>query len=127
MQKLTSGFGHLQTKIMPLKAFFLCAAIGTLFACSGKERPSYNPVTNNIPQGGITINYDPASTLTNIDEINSELSDDNRDIFSNSLAWYGTEATFGFDAIHGKSASELIDIVNCLKTSHTDTQYKCVE
>lgn len=127
MQKLTYGFGHFQTKTVNLKLFFLCAAIGTLLSCSEEERPSYDPITNNIPQGGITINYDPASTLTNIDDINSELSDDNRDTFSKSLSWYGTEATFGFDVIHGKTAAQLVSIVNCLKVSETEVQHACVE
>jgi len=96
-----------------------------LIACSPEERPSYATYENNIPDGGIKINYDPETSLTNISEIQQQLNKNDEQVFISSLTWYGTESEFGFDYIHDKTAKELVDIVNCLKTTQPNLQQSC--
>lgn len=95
--------------------------------CSLEERPSYEPLQNSIPSDGIAINYDPNSSLTNITEIQSQLSEADEKVFTASLSWFGTESDVGFDRIHGKTAKQLVDIVNCLKTTAPDQQATCLD
>lgn len=93
--------------------------------CSGDNFPSYEPINNTLPNSGIKINYDENSSLTNIQEIQEQFDSKNSEVFMKSLTWYGTEANYGFNYIHGKTAKELVDIVNCLKTSNISKQEKC--
>jgi hypothetical protein len=95
-------------------------------SCSIEEYASYEQFQNNIPPDGIRINYDPDSSLTNIEEINSELKGDDKDVFTKSLAWFGTESEYGFEMIHGKTARELVNIVNCLKKTSPKEKSKCI-
>jgi len=95
--------------------------------CSYDEHPSYKPISNSLPDGGPTINYDPNTSLTNIPEIESYLGEKNAEIFNKSLSWYGTESNYGFEYIHNKNAKQLVDIVNCLKSSTPKDNNKCIE
>jgi len=99
--------------------------IALLLGCAPDEHPSYKPIQNSLPSGGLTINYDPNNSLTNVPEIQALLNENDLEIFTKSLSWYGTESNFGFDKIHNKNARELVDIVNCLKVSAADAQNKC--
>lgn len=96
-----------------------------LIGCSSDEHPSYEPIQNSLPPGGPSINYDPDTSLSNIPEIERSLNDKDVEIFSKSLSWYGTESNFGFDHIHNINAKQLVDIVNCLKTTDKEHQGKC--
>lgn len=96
-----------------------------LSACTEYDHESYQVLLNSIPAGGPTINYDPESTLTNIEKITSELSKNESDIFNESLGWYGTESDFDFNYIHGKTAMQLVNIVNCLKVTKNDDKPLC--
>lgn len=96
-----------------------------LTACSYQEHASYGVLPNTIRAGGTTINYDPQSTLTNVAEITSELNKEDGMVFSQSLAWYGTESEFGFDRIHSKTARQLVNIVNCLKVTDQKSKPLC--
>lgn len=107
-----------------LRIFIILFAVFSL-GCSSDEHPNYEIIHNSIKSGGPTINYDPESSLTNIPEIQEYLGENDELIFTESLAWYGTESNFGFDKIHNKNAKELVDIVNCLKTNAVNEQEKC--
>ncbi|MCL6272182.1 hypothetical protein M3P05_19870 [Sansalvadorimonas sp. 2012CJ34-2] len=105
-----------------MKRLLLLTTLVLITACSGDNFPSYKSIENTIPDGGLTIDYDPNNTLTNIPDIESQLSEDHQLIFNESLSWYGTEANFGFEYIHKKTAHELVEIVNCLKTTPPESQ-----
>jgi hypothetical protein len=106
------------------KIIYLLVLLITVLGC--EERPSYKPIKNTLPEGGIEINYDPQTSLTNIQLITDSLSTENATTFERSLSWYGTESNYGFQYIHGKTSRELVDIVNCLKTSPVENQDQCV-
>ena len=109
------------------KIVILLFFLSLLAACTYEEKISYKPLINNIPQGGEQIDYDPDSSLTNIQRIVSKLDKKNKQVFEESLSWYGTEAEFGFQYIHGKTAYELVNILNCLKITKPNDQKKCFE
>jgi hypothetical protein len=116
-----------QIKIKVRSSSFIILLPLIFIGCSFEERPSYQAYQNNIPAGGIGINYDPNSSLTNITEIQSQLSEADEKVFTASLSWFGSESDVGFDRIHGKTAKQLVDIVNCLKTTEPDQQSACLE
>lgn len=106
-------------------AILLAVAI---VGCSLEERPSPNVLENTLPEGGPTVEYDPATSFTNIDQVTSNLNAPNAEKFNASLGWYGTESTFGLEKLHGKTAKEVVDIVNCLKNSEkVEQQSACFE
>lgn len=106
------------------KTLFLIL-IALVISCSADEHPSYKVIQNDLQSGGPIIKYDPNSSLTNISDIQEYLSKKDSEIFTESLSWYGTESNHGLNKIHNKSAKELVDIVNCLKTSIVSEQDKC--
>ncbi len=85
-----------------------------LIGCSTEERPSYDIFQNTLPPGGPTLQYS-AQGLYGVDELLSPLSEEHAKIFSQSLQWYGTEAESGLNQLHGKTAWQIVEIVNCLK------------
>lgn len=97
------------------------------FGCELEERSSYAPIANTLPEGGATLEYDPnKNSLKNVDAVRASLGGDDAQKFDSSLSWYGTESDFGLEKTSGKTARQLIDIVNCLKQSPTkDQQEAC--
>lgn len=108
-----------------MKKILFLILVTLVIGCSTDEHPSYKAIQNTLQSGGPPINYDPNSSLTNISEIQEYLSKKDSEIFTESLSWYGTESNYGLNKIHIKNAKELVDIVNCLKTSIASEQDKC--
>lgn len=108
---------------------YIITFLFVLFAtsCSQEQHPSYEPITNNLPPDGKTIVYDPDSSFTNIEAISRELSVEQAQTFNKSLEWYGTEASLGLDRLHGRTAKETVDIVNCLKVTKPDNAENCLK
>lgn len=96
--------------------------IFVLFACSLEERPSYKAYENTLPEQGATLQYDPEDGLTNLDRVKAGLQEGDLTKFNRSLEWYGTESHFGLEKIGGKTARELVDVVNCLKQNEPNQQ-----
>jgi hypothetical protein len=103
-------------------------AVLVVSACDVQEsRPPYEPLQNIIPAGGRLIEWDDERKQLNIEEVKAGLDDKSRAVFSDSMDWYATESDFGFDSLNGKTASEAVDTVNCLKASAPDSQQGCME
>ncbi|WKD49694.1 hypothetical protein [Microbulbifer spongiae] len=106
-----------------MKRYILSALIVfTLFACGLEERPSYKIYVNTLPEQGPVLQYDPESGLTNLAQVKAGLQERDLDKFNRSLDWYGTESHFGIERIDGKTARELVDLVNCLKKNEPNQQ-----
>ncbi|MCP4340785.1 MAG: hypothetical protein GY799_18325 [Desulfobulbaceae bacterium] len=98
-----------------------------LAACEIEEsRPSYNPIENTLPKGGELIKWSQDQGLLNISNVEENLNNENRKIFSKSLEWYATESDLGFEHLSGKTAKQTVDITNCLKTTTPESQKNCV-
>lgn len=111
-------------KYIALALLLLVTAVG----CSMEEHPSQTLIENNLPVGGPQIKYDPESSFINIDQVTENLNASHSEKFKASLGWYGTESTFGLEKLHGKTAKEVVDIVNCLKKSEkVEQQSACFE
>ncbi|BFM15699.1 hypothetical protein R50073_18820 [Maricurvus nonylphenolicus] len=100
-------------------------AFSIVLGCSLEERPPYESIENTLPAGGVAIAYDPASSFTNIPEVQEALTEEQKAVFTSSLSWYGTESNHGLEKLSGKTAKQLVDIVNCLKTSDSQQQERC--
>jgi hypothetical protein len=110
----------------------LCAtcfiAVLVVSACDVQEsRPSYEPMQNIVPAGGRRIEWDDERKRLNIEEVKAGLDDKSRAVFSDSMDWYATESDLGFESLYGKTASEAVDAINCLKVSAPDSQRSCLE
>lgn len=104
--------------------------IAVLFvsACDVQEsRSSYESLQNIVPAGGGLIEWNDERKRLNIEEVKAGLDDKSRAVFSDSMDWYATESDFGFESLNGKTASEAVDTVNCLKVSAPDSQQGCME
>lgn len=97
-------------KLLPLLVF-VCLILG----CQSEQRPSYEVLENTLPEGGAVIHYDPEIGLTNINQVVSTLSPADAEVFNRSLEWYGTESSYGLDRVAGRTANQLVEVVNCLK------------
>lgn len=106
--------------------FAMLLAVATV-GCSLEERPSPNVLENTLPEGGPTVEYDPATSFTNIDQVTTNLNAPNAEKFNASLGWYGTESSFGLMKLDGKTAREVVDIVNCLKKADKEQQPACFD
>lgn len=95
--------------------------------CSLEERSSQTVLENTLPEGGPTVEYDPATSFTNIDQITTNLNASNTEKFNASLGWYGTESNFALVKLDGKTAREVVDIVNCLKKAEKEQQPACFD
>lgn len=103
------------------------AVLILLTACDIQEkRPSYRPLKNSVPSGGLLIQWNKEQGLLNIDDIEASLSDEDRQVFSQSLGWYATESDYGFEHLAGKSARQAIDTINCLKAALPENQQNCL-
>lgn len=110
-------------KNISLKILLAVVTVG----CSLEERPYQAAVENTLPVDGPTIEYDPESSFTNIDQIASTLSSLDAEKFNTSLGWYGTESSFDLARLEGKTASEVVNIVNCLKMSEEEQRPACFD
>lgn len=108
-------------KNITLAILLSIAAVG----CSLEEHPSQTVLENTLPEGGPTVEYDPATSFTNIDQVTMNLNALNTEKFNASLGWYGTESSFGLVKLDGKTAREVVDIVNCLKKAEKEQQSAC--
>jgi hypothetical protein len=111
----------------PLSAACFIAVL-VVSACDVQEsRPSYEPLQNIVPAGGMLIGWDNGRKQLNIEEVKAGLDGKSRAVFSDSMDWYATESDFGFESLIGKTASEAVDAINCLKVSAPDSQRGCME
>lgn len=109
------------------KFLILIFLSGLNFGCELEESPSYALIENTLPEGGAALEYDPnENSLKNVDAVRAGLSGEDAQKFDSSLSWYGTESDFGLEKTSGKTARQLLDIVNCLKQASTrDQQEAC--
>ena len=124
IQNLTFGFGRSPEINMRNVAFAILLSMA-LFGCSLEERPSWAAIENTLPQGGPTVHYEPSSGLSNVGEVSDHLTDSDALKFNASLGWYGTESVHDLKRLDGKTAREVIDIVNCLKVAEKESQIAC--
>ena len=115
---------RMKNKIRYISLFLLTIFIA---ACYEEERPSYDVVENLLPKGGPTIKYSPENSLENVEELRSFLNKESVKIFDDSLSWYGTESSYGLDRIHGKTAKQIVNTVNCLKSTTKDQRSTCLK
>lgn len=97
------------------KYFFIFLITIAILGCSLEERPSQSALNNTLPNGGTAIEYSSDKSFTNIDKVTANLSADQAEIFNRSLGWYGTESNFDLARLNGKTARQVVEIVNCLK------------
>lgn len=113
------GFGRYSENAM--KSILLPLAMAfKVTGCSLEERPDYGLVENTVPPGGPTLKYGASASYANVDSLTAGLSDRDRAQFTESLEWFGTESAFGLEKLDGKTASQVVDTVNCLKQSSTE-------
>ena len=111
-----------------LSATCFIAVLVVAAACDVQEsRPSYKPLQNIVPAGGGLIEWDDERKQLNIEEVKAGLDGKSRAVFSDSMDWYATESDFGFESLYGKTASEAVDAINCLKVSAPESQRSCME
>ncbi len=113
----------------------LAYVLTTLFisSCSNvayNEHQSLNKAhKNTLPTTGTKTIYFANDGFVNIDTLNNELSKKQREIFSSSISWYATEAELALTELNNKSARQIVDIVNCLKSnraSNLTTKQNCL-
>ncbi|MEJ2691755.1 MAG: hypothetical protein P8166_01575 [Candidatus Thiodiazotropha sp.] len=98
-----------------------------LTACDIQEkRPSYRPLKNSVSSGDLLIQWSKEQGLLNIDDIEARLSDEDRQVFSQSLEWYATESDYGVERLAGKSAKQAVDAINCLKVALPENPQSCM-
>lgn len=97
-------------------------------ACQTKEsRPPYDSFENTLSMGGETIQWSRNDGFLNIVTIENNLSGKNLFIFSKSLEWYATESDLNPEYLSGKTAKQVVDIVNCIKKNEPESQRSCVD
>ncbi len=99
-----------------------------IFLCScgvDEEKPSYKEIENTLPDSKLVIKWSRAKGFENQSEIFDSLMDIDRDKFSQSLSWVVTESNIELPSLNGKTAKQLVDITNCLKTSTIES--KCID
>lgn len=114
--KPMSGFGRYSEHVIKCMLLPLAVAL-TIVGCRVEERPDYGVVENTVPAGGPTLEYSASASYVNVDSLSASLSGGDRAKFTESLAWFGTESTFALERLAGKTASQVVDVVNCLKRS----------
>ncbi|MET1257549.1 hypothetical protein [Aliikangiella maris] len=102
--------------------FLISLILLVTVSCQLEERPSDAVFENSLPIGGIVIQFIPNEGLKNIDQITQTLKKENVKIFNQSLDWYSTESDFPLSKLDGKTAKQLVDIVNCLKVANEQRQ-----
>lgn len=99
---------------------FLLLGIVLVVGCSLEEHASYEPADNNLATGGPLLVVEQGAPV-NVDEMVARLDQEELATFQKSLSWYGTESDSPMNALHGKTAYQIVDVVNCLKAS-SDTK-----
>lgn len=94
----------------------LLLGIILVVGCSLEEHESYEPADNNLAIGGPLLVVEEGAPV-NVDELAASLGPEDLEAFQQSLSWYGTEADTPMSALHGKTAYQIVNVVNCLKTS----------
>lgn len=95
--------------------------------CEPQEsRPSYGPIKNTLKEGGLTIKWDESGGLVNVPEIEKKLTDNEKEIFNQSLEWLATESDVNFSYLSGKSAKQVVEMSNCLKLTKPESSDKCL-
>jgi hypothetical protein len=92
-----------------------------LAACSFEEHASYEPLENTLAAGGPLLVV-TNGTPSNVKELTDRLEPHEAETFEESLSWYGTEADSPMSVLGGKSAREIVSIVNCLKKNPNSTE-----
>ena len=64
--------------------------------------------------------------MLNVHELESELNNDERKVFSESLEWLGTESNIPFSSLSGKTAAQIVDVANCLKSNIGESYESCI-
>ncbi len=106
---------------------FLCFMVVAISGCDVEEsRPPYEPLENIVSAGTKAMNWSEKEGLLNVHELESELNDDEKKIFSQSLEWLGTESNVPFSVLSGKTASEIVDIANCMKSNIRESYELCI-
>lgn len=96
-----------------------------LSSCGIKEeRPNYNIINNTIPASDLRILWNN-NGFVNQENIVNSLNSHDQEIFLQSLSWISTESNINLVLLHEKSAKELVDIANCLKSSKDER--KCIK
>ncbi len=109
-----------------INIMFFCFVIAALSGCDLEEsRPPYEPLGNIVSSGTKTMQWSEEAGLLNVDELESELAADEKRVFSQSLQWLGTESNIPFSALSDKTAGQIVDIANCLKSSASESYKLC--
>ncbi|GAB3536045.1 hypothetical protein [Photobacterium alginatilyticum] len=89
----------------------------TLFGCQPEhDSPTSEILINDLPSNGVLIEVSDDGDLTNIKEVDLSLETSHKEKFNISLQWLATESEVSFYKLDGKSAHEIVQIANCLKT-----------
>jgi len=94
----------------------LLLGIVLVVGCSLEDHASYEPANNDLATGGPLLVVEQGAPV-NLDEVTESLGQEDLATFQESLSWYGTEADSPMSALHGKTAYQIVNVVNCLKTS----------
>lgn len=87
---------------------------------------SYEPITSDIAGGGPRLEVNADGEPVNMQTLIASLDEAGADTFNQSLSWFGTESQLPLTSLDGKTAKEVVDLVNCLKAS-TGGADSCLE
>jgi len=111
-----------------LGSVILCFVVFASSGCETEEsRPPYEPLENIVLSVTKTMKWSEDEGLLNVHELESELNDEEKKIFAESLEWVGTESNFPLSLLLGKTAYEIVDIANCLKSNMGQPYEVCIE
>lgn len=89
-----------------------------LTACSPEhDSPTSDILENNIPKSSIIIEVSENGELINIPQLEASLNKEQQKVFNLSMQWIATESEVPFIELAGKSAFEIVQIANCLKSN----------
>lgn len=89
-----------------------------LTACSPEhDSPTSDILENNIPKSNIIIEVSENGELVNIPQLEASLNKEQQRVFNLSMQWIATESEVPFIKLAGKSAFEIVQIANCLKSN----------
>ena len=98
-----------------------------LTACSPEHNsPTSDILKNNIPKSGVIIKVSKKGELVNIPQLEASLNKEQQRVFNLSMQWIATESEVPFINLAGKSAFEIVQIANCLK-SNQHKGFDCVK
>lgn len=104
-----------------------CFIFLSIYGCEVQEsRPSYDALQNVVSSGTKTMKWNEHDGLLNVDELVDELNDNEKKIFTQSLEWLGTESNIPLSLLSGRTAAQVVDIANCLKSKLGEPYELCV-